>query len=383
VNRLVSLQNAGSSVVYDYDADGIRVSSSADGADTGYLADKNRPYAQVLEERDEGPLIVSYVYGDDLISQNRNGSVSYCHYDGLGSVTALTDGAGNVTDSYVYDAFGNLRDRLGTTVNHYLYTGEQYDPNSGFCYLRARHYMPETGRFATTDPFEGHPGNPVTLHRYLYANDNPVMFVDPGGEFAFYIASVLAISSMFIHGCATSPMSPPGYSKKCCVKSFKTPASSSVSYPDSHHAVFDIKAEFIYNPAQRCYPKCCEYRQEVKGVIEEPVGTPVQLAIHKGYLQPNSYGEDGGTGIAYGYRFRGSVGSVSGPGSWSVYDGSKYSARDRPGMWRSPPPPSYQMKLKFRGRIIDTCSGNGFIRNLWVTAPGGGPVEWGPVSLPR
>ena len=108
-NRLVSLQNAGSPAVYEYDADGIRVSSSADGADTSYLADRNWPYAQVLEERDESSsLVVSYVYGGDLISQNRNGSVSYYHYDGLGSVTALSDEAGNVTDSYVYDAFGNL-----------------------------------------------------------------------------------------------------------------------------------------------------------------------------------------------------------------------------------------------------------------------------------
>ena len=196
-NRLVSLENAGSSAVYEYDADGIRTGSAADSSGTSYLVDKNRPYAQVLEERDEGgSLIVSYVYGGDLISQNRNGSVSYYHYDGLGSVTALSDEAGNVTDSYVYGAFGNLRDRLGTTVNNYLYTGEQYDPDSGFYYLRARHYMPETGRFATIDPFEGHPGNPLTLHRYMYANDNPVMFVDPGGEFAFSIASVLVITEL-------------------------------------------------------------------------------------------------------------------------------------------------------------------------------------------
>ncbi|GEM_PF-5081709 len=112
----------------------------------------------------------------------------------------ITDGAGNVTDTYIYDAFGNLRDRIGITVNHYLYTGEQYDPNFCFYYLRARHYVPETGRFATTDPFEGHPGKPVTLHRYLYANGNPVMFVDPGGEYAFSLASVIMLQELQIIG---------------------------------------------------------------------------------------------------------------------------------------------------------------------------------------
>ena len=47
----------------------------------------------------------------------------------------LTDA---VTDSYIYDAFGNLKDHLGTSDNRYLYTGEQYDPDAGLYYLRAR-----------------------------------------------------------------------------------------------------------------------------------------------------------------------------------------------------------------------------------------------------
>ena len=38
--------------LYDYDADGIRVSSETNGAVTDFLVDKNRDYAQVLEERD-------------------------------------------------------------------------------------------------------------------------------------------------------------------------------------------------------------------------------------------------------------------------------------------------------------------------------------------
>ncbi|MDM8525434.1 hypothetical protein QUF80_18865 [Desulfococcaceae bacterium HSG8] len=33
---------------------------------------------------DAGNLTVSYVYGDDLISQNRNGEIRYYHYDGHG-----------------------------------------------------------------------------------------------------------------------------------------------------------------------------------------------------------------------------------------------------------------------------------------------------------
>ena len=57
---------------YKYDADGIRVSSTVDGDETRYLIDTVQPYAQVLEEYTPGGVIkVSYVYGNDLISQNR------------------------------------------------------------------------------------------------------------------------------------------------------------------------------------------------------------------------------------------------------------------------------------------------------------------------
>ena len=41
---------------------------------------------------------------------------------------------------------------------------------------------PEIGRFVTTDPFGGIQNDPVTMHKYLYANANPVKYVDPSGE---------------------------------------------------------------------------------------------------------------------------------------------------------------------------------------------------------
>jgi YD repeat-containing protein len=47
----------------------------------------------------------------------------YFGYDGQGSVRYLTDTDGNITDTYDYDAFGNLIHRTGTTDNNYLYTG--------------------------------------------------------------------------------------------------------------------------------------------------------------------------------------------------------------------------------------------------------------------
>ncbi len=54
--------------------------------------------------------------------------------DGHGSVTALLENKDNknsITDTYCYDAYGNLLQKTGDTENDYLYTGEQYNANKG------------------------------------------------------------------------------------------------------------------------------------------------------------------------------------------------------------------------------------------------------------
>nr|WP_275994433.1 RHS repeat-associated core domain-containing protein [Argonema antarcticum] len=89
---------------------------------------------------------------------------------------------GAVTDKYNYDAFGNLLSSTGNTNNNYLYRGEQFDPNLGWQYLRARYYDPNVGRFPNVDPFEGMQKEPMSRHRYLYGNANPVTYSDPSGE---------------------------------------------------------------------------------------------------------------------------------------------------------------------------------------------------------
>jgi RHS repeat-associated protein len=94
----------------------------------------------------------------------------------------LTSALGAVTDRYSYDAFGRLLASSGTTVNRYLFTGEQFDPLVNFYYLRARYYDLETGRFLSTDPLEGIRQAPSSLHRYVYSDNDPVNLVDPSGQ---------------------------------------------------------------------------------------------------------------------------------------------------------------------------------------------------------
>ena len=62
------------------------------------------------------------------------------------------------------------------------YRGEQYDPDLGLYYLRARYYNPATGRFLSRDPEDGNAKDPASLHKYLYAGGDPVNAMDPTGR---------------------------------------------------------------------------------------------------------------------------------------------------------------------------------------------------------
>lgn len=56
------------------------------------------------------------------------------------------------------------------------------DSDTGFYYLRARYLNTWSGRFMTSDSYEGMDSDPQSLHKYLYANNNPVMNIDPSGH---------------------------------------------------------------------------------------------------------------------------------------------------------------------------------------------------------
>jgi RHS repeat-associated protein len=188
-DRITSVD--GGAVRFVYNGDGQRVAKSVGGVTTEYLVDDNNPtgHAQVVEELQGGSVRRVYTYGHNLVSQRQllggAWSASFYGYDGSGNVRYLTDEAGAVTDTYDYDAFGALLHRTGATPNNYLYAGEQFDEHLGMLYLRARYLNTDTGRFFTRDTFEGHGFDPVSLHKYLYANADPVNMRDPSGLVTF------------------------------------------------------------------------------------------------------------------------------------------------------------------------------------------------------
>ncbi len=188
LDHLTSVSAPGLSESFVYDGDGNKVSQTVNGVTTGYLIDNTNltGYAQVLEELQGGNVNRVYTYGTNRISEDQlisgNWTLSFYGYDGQGSVRYLTNSSGIVTDTYTYDAFGNLISQMGTTPNVFLYDGEQNDNNLGQYYLRARFMNEAIGRFQTMDSYQGRPAEPLSLHKYEFASGNPGNKVDPSGR---------------------------------------------------------------------------------------------------------------------------------------------------------------------------------------------------------
>jgi hypothetical protein len=89
-----------------YDGDGNRVSQTTTVGAYLYLNDVNSSLPVVLAE--QGPDgAISYAYGLGLIEEASPAFNYFYHFDGLGSVVALTDAKGIPAAAYAYDPWKN------------------------------------------------------------------------------------------------------------------------------------------------------------------------------------------------------------------------------------------------------------------------------------
>ena len=183
-NRLIGYSDGTTTASYKFDYLGRRVTRTVNGDVKEYQYDGQNIVAEYLN----GTQIARYTHGmgmDEPFMVISDGQTYFYHRDGLGSVIAITDSTGQVVRRYGYDAWGNIIYADGSgPVNSLTFTGREYDEESGLYHFRARAYDPRLGRFLQKDPQQGRLLLPQTQHRYSYALNNPVNFVDPTGELA-------------------------------------------------------------------------------------------------------------------------------------------------------------------------------------------------------
>ncbi|MGC4114782.1 MAG: RHS repeat-associated core domain-containing protein [Myxococcales bacterium] len=99
-----------------------------------------------------------------------------------------------LTDSYTYNAFGELLEHVGFDPQPYMFAGEAWEGGTGLYYNRARWLDVGAGRFVSSDTFSGSSALPVSLHKYFYANANPLRYIDPTGKMS--LGGMMAATSM-------------------------------------------------------------------------------------------------------------------------------------------------------------------------------------------
>ena len=178
-NRLtqVTLPKSGGIVSFKYDPFGRRIQKTGPSGTTNYIYDG----ANFVAEYDAAGIeAAKYAQGtgiDQPLAMNRSAAIVYYNADGLGSVTSLANGAGSLTNTYVYGSFGQSKSTTGTLFNPFQYTGREREQESQLYYYRARYYDLALGRFTSEDPIR-FPGG---LNFYKYVRNRPQSMGDPFG----------------------------------------------------------------------------------------------------------------------------------------------------------------------------------------------------------
>jgi RHS repeat-associated protein len=133
----------------------------------------------IAETNMSGTTDAYYIYGLGLEARIlSSGNTEYYVSDYRGSVVAMTDAttSANITHKYQYDDFGNITQSQENDVNPFRYVGKYgvMYANNNLYYMRARFYNPAIGRFLTEDPV-------WSTNLYPYADNNPIMGIDPQG----------------------------------------------------------------------------------------------------------------------------------------------------------------------------------------------------------
>ena len=194
--------NAGLALQYDHQGMTVKATRGAqtdhfrygpDGARTrSWGSDGARVYLPGYEHRTDTGETKVYIGDYAVISKTgATRKVDYLLKDRLGSVDAVTDSAGTVTETRGYDAFGKPRSgtwndltppKLGSVATTPKgFTQHEHLNQLELIHMNGRVFDYALGRFFSVDPIIQFPLNSQSLNPYSYILNNPLSGTDPTG----------------------------------------------------------------------------------------------------------------------------------------------------------------------------------------------------------
>ena len=142
----------------------------------------------------------------------KEGVVYYYVLNAQGDVIGLLNSSGELVVEYKYDPWGKLLETIigvDETDSKYAaynnmglrnplrYRGYIYDRDTGLYYLQSRYYDPAIGRFINADTYTTTDADGLlSTNMFAYCENNPVMGVDPTGEFSMFAAANFVIRAV-------------------------------------------------------------------------------------------------------------------------------------------------------------------------------------------
>lgn len=181
---LKKINTSDSSIQMSYDSNGMRTQKTVGGVKTNYYYDSDKNLIALVKGNDT--LLFYYDSDGSATSFSYNGTMYFYVKNLQGDVIRIIDLAGTEVASYVYDAWGNIKDTNGEPtireINPIRYRGYVYDTETGLYYLQSRYYDPFAGRFLNADAYcDTMSGSPLSTNMFAYCENDSINYADYDG----------------------------------------------------------------------------------------------------------------------------------------------------------------------------------------------------------
>jgi RHS repeat-associated protein len=165
---------------------------------SGSNATLERETLHVMDDQQRIALVETKTVESGSIITSPVSRIRYQLGNHLGSASVELDDAGRLLSYEEYHPYGTTSYRamssaIEVSAKRYRYTGKEKDEENGLYYHGARYYSPWLGRWPSVDPIP-------TQSPYTYANNCPVVMLDPDGR-----SPLIAISALAACGTPSQP----------------------------------------------------------------------------------------------------------------------------------------------------------------------------------